>query len=304
MQTAGTLTAYVERYQAHRIKVGAVSRASARRQQAHLDRLARTFGARPLSQLGRASIDAFLADMVSAQLADSTRRQAFSTVKGFCAWLVATDVIRRDPTAGMKPPRVAEQEPVTCEQEEVVELWRVAPDARGRLVVLLAVQLMLRCVEISRLTLADVGQRRVRVRGKFGKERYVPLVPEVKSALDEYLVVRGVKAGPLIQSYSQPGSGLTAQYISRMVVVMMYDAGIKDRPRDGKGAHALRRTGATDMQDRGVDAAVGSKILGHTDLSSWNRYGRVRTELMEKAIAGRVYTRRESNVSPIRGSAG
>lgn len=290
----GTLYPFVQAFIEHRIAIGRISReASAPRQRSVLIGFSESFGDRKLADLGPKAVERWMREMVDDQLADSTRRLAFSVLGMFMEWMVRKGHIKRDPTIEFDSPRVAEQEPVTCEQEEVVQVWRIAPDARGRLIILLEVQLGLRCVEVSRLTLADVGQRRMRVVGKFGKQRYVGYasIPEVRKALNDYLAVRGPKPGPLIQSYTRPGRGLTPQTISQMVIRWMYQAGVKERARDGKGGHALRRTMASDLQDRGVDAAVGSKIIGHSDLSSWNRYARVRTDVMDDALAGRVYTR-------------
>lgn len=287
----GPLGDAADEYVRWRRSQGQITQASGRTISAALRSFCASFGKRPVAQLGRAHVEAWLASMVADGIRPSTRRNYLSRLRMFCRWLVQRKRIARDPTtdiAKIPQPRTV---PVVFTADEVADILDVCPDARARLIVLLLVQSGLRCVEVSRLEMGDVYRDHIRVIGKGMHERNVPIVAEVREALDEYLAERGGRAGPLIQQIRKPGLGIIPGTIGHMVRRWTYAAGVKTGPWDGKSAHTGRRTCATDMLELGAGIDVTAEALGHADLSSMHHYARASTKRIAKAMAGRIYRR-------------
>ena len=202
------------------------------------------------------------------------RRAQLSVVKGFCAWLAHKQYVGVDPAGGVRRVRLPRYVPRALEVPSVRQLLERVPDERGRLIVLLMVEEGLRCCEVAGIGLHDVNfhDRSVRIAGKGGHERVLPITDETWTALNAYLAKWPAHAGPLIRSYIQTWSGLRAGTISKMVSEWMGEAKVKHRPRDGVSAHALRHTSATDMLRAGAHLRDVQAVLGHVSLSTTQRY--------------------------------
>jgi integrase len=289
----GTLDALIDAYTQERISTGAVSRATAREQRLTLGQFAESFGRRPVARMGEADVIRWMGGM--ADLRPSTRRNKLSVVKGFTRWLVRHGHLRRDPCAEVRPPRQPRTVPKVFERDAVGALLEACPDARARLIVLLMVQEGLRAGEVAGLELGDIDGRLVLVQGKGGHQRMVPLVAEVRAALDAYLVERGGYAGPLIQHAYHPGRGLVSHSVSDLIRRLCRTAGIKRAPHDGISAHGLRRTCASDLAERDVSLLDIAEALGHQSIETTRKhYTRHRAGRLAGALEGRVYGSRRA----------
>lgn len=283
-----TLTPLIKQYTQSRYERGEITRTTVRDLRWTLNGLAKSFGDRPLTQLGPAAIDRWLATI--RDLSDATRREYLSRVRGFCRWLGDQRKINGDPTRHVPPIRQARRAPRTLEETEVARLLRSAPDTRARAVLWLMVGCGLRCVEVARLRVEDYDGRTVVVCGKGGHERVVPVPVRVAAAVNAYLDDSGVTAGPLIRSELRSSQGLSPRTLSGYVRGWMVAAGVKARALDGRSAHALRRTCASDVADR-ADLRVVQQMLGHLRLETTaQHYLRpVPLAAMREAMEGRSY---------------
>lgn len=254
-----------------------------------LSGLDRTFGHRPLSQFGPAAIDQWLASI--SRLSDSTRREYLSRIRGFCQWLAAEGKVKGDATAHVQPIRQARRAPRTLSADQVASLLRVLPDRRARAIVLLMVGCGCRCGEVATLRVEDYDGHTVTVTGKNSDERVIPVPFEVAAALDAYMDETGVVAGPLIRSVLNPSRGLSARTLSHYLRGWLRDAKVKTRALDGRSAHALRRTCASDVLDHSGDVRAVQAMLGHARLETTARsYLRpVSMDQLRTAMEGREY---------------
>ncbi|MBI3625320.1 MAG: tyrosine recombinase XerC [Candidatus Rokubacteria bacterium] len=128
-----------------------------------------------------------------------------------------------------------------------------------------------RVAELCGLNPADLdrSQGTVRVRGKGGKERIIPVGDAALAALDRYLALRGKGDGPLFQN--RLGGRLTSRSVHRIVKASARAAGLARRV----SPHTLRHTFATHMLDAGADLRLIQDLLGHSRLSTTQRYTHV-----------------------------
>jgi site-specific recombinase XerD len=225
-------------------------------------------------------------------LAPATRRRRFSTVRTFCRWAMAEEILTVNPLARLRSPRQPRSIPRALPVDDVARTLRACPDARARLLVVWMVQLGLRCIELARVESGDVDRANgvVRIRGKGGHERILPIVAEALDALDAYLDEEPPRgAGPLVRSRLHPDRGLDADTISGLVAGWMWRAGVKRRRRDGISAHALRHTAATDMLRAGAHLRDVQHALGHAHLATTEVYLPHLVRGLDEAMNGRRY---------------
>jgi site-specific recombinase XerD len=295
----------VDAYLRGRLERGELQWNSAKKMRPALAVLVEVTGDGPARKIDRAAAEAWKARV--AHLKPSTQRLRHTTVSCFCEWLVDEEILRRNPFRQVKPPKAQRRPPRALPHEGVARLYDVVPDVRGRVIVSLMVQQGLRCMEVSGLTVGDVDleERTMRVSGKFGHERVLPVTEGCVADLTLYLL-RHPAAGPwapLVRAWRPNGGSmrttepvasdrpLSAYTLSKMVTEWMVDAGIKRSPRDGVSAHALRHTCATDMLAGGADLLEVRDVLGHTSVATTQVYLSVQPGRLASAMGGRSYDR-------------
>lgn len=135
-----------------------------------------------------------------------------------------------------------------------------------------------RVSEVTALNIGDIGRSEgatltVRVRGKGGKERLVPLGSYAQNALDQYLTrVRPAFAktsdqGAVFLNEKQ-GSRLSRQSAWQIVMKAATKAGLAEEV----SPHALRHSFATHLLDGGADIRVVQELLGHSSVTTTQIY--------------------------------
>lgn len=240
--------------------------------------------------LSRRQIESYL----SRNLAASTRAAELSTLRGFCGWLMDEGIIDKDPTRGVRRPKIAKGLPRDLNPGQVRRLFEVVGnDPRHRLILLLMVEMGLRRIEVSRAQLGDVDlhDKTIEVRGKgFGGQvsRLLPLLDDTYRALKVYLdEERGTTVGPLILNRRDRYEGVEAHTLSEMVRGWMREAGLKVSATDGVSAHALRHTCAQSMVDAGVPLRVVQQWLGHASIKTTEGYARREVSGLREAAEAR-----------------
>jgi site-specific recombinase XerD len=129
------------------------------------------------------------------------------------------------------------------------------------------------------------------VRGKGGHERVLPISDETMDALNRYLAEHPGGAGPLVRSYHDEKSPITATHLGHLVAQWMLDAGIKQAAHDGRGCHSGRHTMASDMVRAGESLRNVQAALGHESISTTQIYLPWVIGDLRKAMGGRQYRR-------------
>jgi site-specific recombinase XerD len=227
--------------------------------------------------------------------AQSSRASEVSYVKGFTAWLVAEGHIDRDPLAGVRRIRRPKSVPRALPADQVAAVLDACPDRRARAIVELMLWCGLRRAEVAGLHVDDVDRTAgtARVKGKGGHVRVVPLPAAAASALAAYLGEHPPPSprSPLIRSYQHPASGVTPTWVGMIVSEAMSSAGVHLAPRDGRSAHALRHTAATDTLRAGATLADVQALLGHSNIATTAIYLRADTAALARAMGTRSYGR-------------
>lgn len=279
---------HVDDYLRRRRRRGEIAVQTERNARAILNDLDRSVGKR-LGDLRKRDVERWLEGMDG--LSAATKRTRWSCARGFVRWAVAEGILDHDPMAKVQAPRQPRSIPRAMAADRVTRTLAACPNLRGRLIVLLMVQMGLRCCEVAGLDRGDIdwGRWTVRVKGKGGHERVLPIPDEVRAPLEDYVAKTLSRSGPVIRSVRHPSRGLDADTISGMVSRWMDEAGVKMAQRDGVSAHALRHTAATDMLRAGAHLRDVQAALGHAHLQTTEIYLPLIVNGLEEAMAGRRY---------------
>ena len=254
-----------------------------------------SIGPARLARVTQSDMRAWMAHERARGVAARSLARSLSAVKGFARWLAERDGF--DPTAilAARSPKFQRKLPRPLSEpaaKEVIGLMGSLPRedwvaARDAAVVTLLYGCGLRISEALSLSGADAPLPEVlRIRGKGGKERVVPVLPAARAAVNEYLrlcpfpiadepddaLFRGTRGGPL-----NP----------RLIAGAMAQArGALGLPATAT-PHALRHSFATHLLAAGGDLRAIQDLLGHASLSTTQAYTAVDAsrlmEIYEKA---------------------
>ncbi len=245
----------------------------------------------------------------AAERAASSVLRAWSTWNGFFAFWVSERVVAGNPMSAVPRPRVRASSPKPLRGEDTPErlleaLARGARKARDpwpeRDLAVLALALLtgMRSAEMLALRVDSVGgragERRIRVVGKGGGERVLPIEVPLEALLEAYLASRGERFGrvrgsdPLL--VDNRGRGLRRGGLQYLVKQCYRHAGVHDRVARGTLVHALRHTFATRLAEDGASVTEIMHLLGHASVASSQAYIEVTARAQrEAASSNRTY---------------
>ena len=245
-----------------------------------------------LAQASRLEVLDYLALLAQQGVKPRSAARRLSCLRQFYQYLLRLGTIREDPSARVDAPRLGRPLPRTLTEAEVERLL-AAPDtqdARGHrdrtmLEVLYATGL--RVSELVDLQPGQVSltQGLVRVMGKGGKERLVPLGEEAIAWLADF--ARGPRQellGGRLSDYLFPTSRsdhMTRQAFWQLIKRYAIEAGIHKE----LSPHTLRHAFATHLLNHGADLRVVQMLLGHSDLSTTQIYTHVARERLKQLHA-------------------
>jgi integrase/recombinase XerC len=207
------------------------------------------------------------------RLGANTRLHYAATVCAFYAWAQASGHLRKNPMAGVKLPRGGIPVPRSFPLPDLRQILLAAEhDPRLYVMCVLGYFCGLRCAEIAQVRVEDLtlGDRpRLLVHGKGGRDRILPLHPELRAAVVRVLAAGGhPKVGPLVSSRRRPGEPMTPGSVSRALSDHIRGLGI-----EGSG-HGLRHSAATELlaAERGRNLQQVVAFLGHRSDRTTRRY--------------------------------
>jgi len=224
--------------------------------------------------------------------AKTTMARKVAALNSFFKFLVKEGFVASNPAQTVSAPKPEKVIPTFLSVDEIFSLVE-QPDRekalsrRDRAILELMYSCGLRVSEVVNLDLKDLdlGGGLIKVKGKGNKERLLPIGAKAREALDDYLSVRK-KLGEKNKAEGPPsalflnhrGGRLTTRSIARMIDKYARRSAFF-RPVH---PHAIRHSFATHMLDAGADLRAIQELLGHSSLSTTQKYTHVSIDrLME-----------------------
>ncbi|MEH6626439.1 MAG: site-specific tyrosine recombinase XerD [Motiliproteus sp.] len=241
-----------------------------------------------LERAQRGDLLAYLSHRNKNRISASSSARMLSCLRGFYRYLLAEGIVSEDPCLQVDNPKLGRPLPKVLTEEDVEDLL-AAPDPqdpigfRDKVMLELIYATGLRVSELVSLELSQVNLRQgvVRVSGKGGKERLVP-IGEI--AID--WLIRYIRQGRLmllsdfsseVLFPSKRGTTMTRQTFWHRVKHYAQLAAI-DKPIS---PHVLRHAFATHLLNHGADLRVVQLLLGHSDLSTTQIYTHIAQQRLQ-----------------------
>lgn len=225
------------------------------------------------------AVRAYVARLHQRRLSKATIARKLAAVRSCFRFLARRGALPANPARQVRSPRLGRRLPSFLPVDEATVLLNAPPEpsaagARDRALLELLYASGLRVAEGCGLDLDDLDEARrtVRVVGKGDKERVVPVGETALEALAAHLAMRGRRRGPLF--LNARGGRLTPRSAHRIVRARARLAGIDQRVTP----HTLRHSFATHMLGAGADLRLIQELLGHSRLSTTQRYTHVSPE--------------------------
>lgn len=238
----------------------------------------------------------------SRPYAAATVSRVLSSVRAFAAFLVREEAIPRDPTTSIARPRLPRRLPRPLSVDEIERLLssidtETVLGLRDRAVFELLYGSGLRISELTGLDVddVDVEEGAVRVMGKGGKQREVPVGRAARRAVAAYLTrSRPQLAGAGTRGalfLGARGGRLTRQSCARLLAAHLERARIDRRV----SLHTFRHSFATHLLEGGADVRVVQELLGHASVATTQVYTLVtREHLREVYYSSHPRARRDA----------
>lgn len=245
-----------------------------------------------ITDIDRSVIREFLGKEMELKKSSRTVARRLASIKSFFKYLMIRGKVKKNPASYIKTPKLPKPLPNYVDQFNIDSLME-APSGktekglRDRAILELFYNTGIRLDELLRLNLDSIQKKQknshvVKVLGKGGKERLVPLGKTAKLSLDKYLKTRNLsieKAMPNIPLFISTG----IKRIARRTVQQRITTYIQQvSAGTGIGPHTLRHTFATHLLDNGADIQAVKDLLGHSSLSTTQIYTHMKPETLKK----------------------
>jgi site-specific recombinase XerD len=239
------------------------------------------------AELTHRELRRFAAVLGERGAAKSTVARKLAAIRTFYRHLLERREIDANPADLVSSPKKDVYLPQVLKPAEVVELLERIPgatplDLRDRAMFEMAYAAGLRAEELVNLDTesADPDAEQVRVDGKGGRTRVVPVGEHAWRALARYLT----RARPALESgesnalfLSKSGRRLSTSDVRRRLRLQARRAGISP--------HTLRHSFATHLLEGGADLRSIQELLGHASISTTQTYTRVESGRLKVAYA-------------------
>ena len=257
-------------------------------------------GVRSLAEVGEQDVSDFLGWLRAGSdnhgsLSATSAGRAVVAVRGLHRFALREGVATVDPSADVRPPAPARRLPKAISVEDVQALIAAAGSGgaplavRDQALVELLYGTGARISEIVGLAVDDLDRQEglVRLHGKGGKQRVVPVGSYARAAVESYLV----RARPALAAV---GRGTPALFLNarggplsrQSAWTVLRTAAVRAGVTAEVSPHTLRHSFATHLLDGGADVRVVQELLGHASVTTTQIYTLVTVDRLREVYAG------------------
>lgn len=230
----------------------------------------------PWQQVDQQRIRQYSAAQHRQGLSAKSLQRHLSSLRGLFAHQLKEGLIRNNPAEGVRAPKVRRKLPHTLDVDQVGQLMALPGDSplqrRDRAILELFYSSGLRLSELASMQVSDftADTEILRITGKGGKTRNVPIGRLAREAIHDWLSVRSELA-QLDENalfVSQRGTRISTRNIQQRIRQRAREQGM---PRQVH-PHMLRHSFATHLLESSGDLRAVQELLGHADISTTQVY--------------------------------
>ena len=220
----------------------------------------------------REDILAYLGHLIALERNERSIGRRLTALRVFFKYLLRTGRIKNDPTVMIRPPRKKVKLPSFLSIDAMNEALEIPSSLRDRAILEVLYSCGLRAGELVGLDQSDVDfeNETIRVQGKGGRERIIPIGKKALQAIRSYLNKRPGSADPAL-FLSRFRRRLTTRSLQNIVRKHL----LKVATATGTNPHLIRHTFATHLISQGADLRSVQELLGHQSISATQIYTHV-----------------------------
>ena len=236
------------------------------------------YGLISIPEIGPLHIRAWMVDMMERGLSPRAINRKLSCLKTFFHFLLKRGWVEQNPMLKIIAPKTGKALPVFIREEHLALLLDEAPFAEGfpgerdRMLMELLYLTGLRRAEAIQLTpeAVDFHRMQIRVKGKGGKERIIPILPELAKRLESYIQLRreSFDASAANLLLTDKGEAMYPKFVYNTVRRHLAMVTTVEK----KSPHVLRHSFATHLSNKGADINAIKELLGHSSLAATQVY--------------------------------
>jgi integrase/recombinase XerC len=241
-------------------------------------------------------VQSFIAELTVEKMAAVSVNRCLSSIRGFYRWMVRLNKRADNPCSSLRNIKTPVKLPDVLWEDEMAN-FAALPQSTGILwperdkaLIMAMYSGGLRISEAVSLSMANISASfdEAKITGKGGKQRYVFFNDEATAAIKDYLPQRaeclkrlGIDAKKCALFISRKGRPISIPGVRWIISRLAMHSGI------GKNIHphAIRHSFATHLVNSGCDVRVVQEMLGHSSISTTQRYTHVNLEKMKKIYA-------------------
>jgi len=241
-------------------------------------------------------VQSFIAELSAEKMAAASVNRFLSTIRGFYRWMVRFNKRSDNPCVSLRNIKMPQKLPHVLWEDEMAEFVSL-PESTGILwperdkaLIMAMYSAGLRISEVVSLSMANISADldEAKITGKGGKQRFVFFSDEAVAAIQEYLPQRaellkssGVDGNKTALFISRKGQPISIPGVRWIISRYALHSGF------GKNIHphALRHSFATHLVNSGCDVRIVQEMLGHSSISTTQRYTHVNLEKMKEVYA-------------------
>ena len=233
----------------------------------------------------------FLSYLRNKDISSTSIARIISSLKSFFNYLLNTNLIESTVVQSLRTPKQKKSLPRPISSELAIETIKHAQDMekekwiglRNKSILMLLYGCGLRISEALNLNFEDINENDyLIIKGKGNKERMVPLMDYVKNDIENYIhecPKNFMKDDPLF--VGKRLDRLSPRIIQYVLEKIRHNLSLPETATP----HALRHSFATHLLDSGGDLRTIQELLGHSSLSTTQKYTKVETEKLYEAYS-------------------
>ncbi|MEW5846161.1 MAG: tyrosine-type recombinase/integrase [Bacteroidota bacterium] len=229
------------------------------------------------ANISHRAIRAWMSSLISQGVSTRSVNRKLSSLRTFFKYLLRQGIIANNPMKRVVSPKTSKRLPEFVPETDMAKLntddlfGDDFEGLRNRLIISMFYFTGMRLSELVGLTLqsVDVQAMTIKVLGKGSKERIIPIHPELKELIMEYLNERTEKFSNSVSFFvTSKGKPVYPKLVYR--VVNYYLTLIT--PLQKRSPHVLRHSFATHLLNKGADLNAIKELLGHSSLLATQVY--------------------------------
>ncbi|MBS1763954.1 MAG: tyrosine-type recombinase/integrase [Bacteroidetes bacterium] len=244
------------------------------------DFIGTTYNISEPSQITHFYIRSWVVSLLEQKLDARSVNRKISSLKTLFKFFLREKSVEHNPMLKITAPKVSKKLPVFVDRAKMDQLLDGVTfqdgfsGVRDKLIINMFYQTGMRLSELINLTDKDVDlyNLSIKVLGKRNKERIIPIIPELKNEIVNYLNERNafLKQGQIIENFfiKDDGNKLYPKFVYKVVNIMLREVTTNSK----RSPHVLRHSFATEMLNSGAEINAIKEILGHSNLAATQVY--------------------------------